>query len=156
MAETRWLVDAMLGRLARYLRFMGEDTEYLRDADDDLLAARAVAEGRVLVTRDRELAGRTPGAVLLTSVVLRDQLRSLRRVHPEVEQPVRFVRCSLCNAALVPATPDDLRSTTKQVPRSAEVARPVYRCTTCGQLYWEGSHTERIRRTLRDIFAEDG
>jgi len=57
----RLLVDAMLGKLARYLRMCGYDAAYALDrgleADEDLLAV-ARDEGRQLLTRDRQLADR--------------------------------------------------------------------------------------------------
>ncbi len=152
MAETRWLLDGMLGRLARYLRFMGHDVEYDRTAADDDLLRRSRADGRVLVTRDRLLAARAPGSVLLSSPYLPDQLRALRAVHPEVEGPVRFDRCSRCNAPLL-ARPPEGGAPSPPHPMPAPAGREVFVCPNCGQLYWEGSHTDRIRRRLAEIFA---
>jgi hypothetical protein len=52
---SRFSADVMLGRLARWLRVLGHDTAYETDVDDPDLVARADAEGRVLLTRDRHL-----------------------------------------------------------------------------------------------------
>lgn len=154
MAEPRWLLDGMLGRLARYLRFMGYDTEYARTADDDELVRRARSEPRTLVTRDRELAGRVEGAILLTTTALRTQLRQMERAVPGLLREVRFDRCSLCNERLTPAASSPLDpggSSGTEVRRVPEV---VVACPACGQRYWEGSHTARIRRTLLEAAAE--
>jgi predicted nuclease of predicted toxin-antitoxin system len=53
---TSFLADAMLGRLARWLRVVGIDTLQLpTDAPDAALVARARDDERVLLTRDRHL-----------------------------------------------------------------------------------------------------
>lgn len=145
MEPSRWLADAMVGRLARYLRFVGLDTEYARGLSDDEILEQLRTERRVLVTRDRALAQRSPGSVLLSSPRLADQWRELRRARPDLPTEVRFDRCTECNGVL--RSVDLARSTwPEQVPRE-RVARglPVYECATCGHLYWEGSHTARIR-----------
>src|SRR5436190_8642950 len=71
------LCDHMLGSLARWLRFMGYDTAYPEPGPDRMLIERARAEGRVLVTRDKELAGRVPGSVPVRSDVLEEQIREV-------------------------------------------------------------------------------
>ena len=65
MDEPRFVADAMLGRLARWLRALGYDTLYLRDAPDRRLLAIALAERRRLLTRDVALALRAREAGLL-------------------------------------------------------------------------------------------
>ena len=51
-AAPRLFVDAMLGRLARWLRLAGYDAAYWRDGSDEALMAAAQAEDRLIVTRD--------------------------------------------------------------------------------------------------------
>ena len=145
MADPRWLVDEMLGRLARYLRILGYDTEYAQGVDDEAIARRAAEEGRRLVTRDRRLAPRSPGAVLVTSPYLLDQLRSVRAAWPTLRLAPAFVRCTLCNGELVPM---------RDNPGEGATPSPhVYRCPRCGHRYWEGTHTRDIRAFLRTLEA---
>ncbi len=149
MSEPRWIADEMVGRLARYLRFLGHDTEYARGLDDDEIARRAVAEGRRLLTRDRDLARRVPGAVLLTARDIQGQLRAVRAAAPSASFEVAFTRCTLCNALLAPWTPPASGPWPREVPRRG--GGPdllVYACVACGHLYWEGSHTARVRREV--------
>ncbi len=139
----------MLGRLARYLRFVGLDTEYARGLDDDEILRRSRAEGRRIVTRDRGLAARSPEAVLLRSGAIAQQWNELRAAYPRLPTEVRFVRCSACNGLLSPYLrgTDPARET--GLPRAREGWElPLFACRACGQLYWEGSHTRRIRATL--------
>ena len=75
----RLLVDAMLGRLARWLRLMGYDAVYWRDGSDDALIAAAQAEGRLILTRDHALAGRRGvSALLIEAEALDDQIAAAR------------------------------------------------------------------------------
>lgn len=147
VAPPRWLVDEMLGRLARYLRFVGCDTVYARGSTDDDLLARARREGRVLLTRDRQLSHRGPNAFLIESPHLADQWRAVRATWPTVPTEPSFDRCSHCNGLLEVRAPEGLSSSL--VPpkvRDGNVA--VYGCRDCGHLYWVGSHTRRIRERI--------
>ncbi len=146
--EPRFLCDEMLGRLARYLRFLGYDVEYRQGVRDEELVRRSREDDRLLLTRDRTLAQRTRRAVLLRSLAVEGQLRELSREVPDLDRGVRFLRCSLCNGPLYEAD----RSTPRP-PRGVPEDRwggpdPVYICRSCGQAYWEGSHTREIRLTL--------
>ena len=49
MAESRFVADVMLGRLARWLRALGYDTLYFRDAPDRQLLALALSLDPVYV-----------------------------------------------------------------------------------------------------------
>ena len=50
--EIRFLADAMLGKLAKYLRICGFDTAY-RTVNDEDPVQWARKEGRILLTRNR-------------------------------------------------------------------------------------------------------
>jgi hypothetical protein len=144
---SRFLLDAMLGKLARYLRMCGHDAAYALDrgveADDDLLAL-AREEGRTLLTRDESLAARADDVVLLTEREVTDQLRELRAAGVDVSLPDRPTRCGVCNGALdrVPES----ETLPDYAPDPAETT--VWRCRRCGQYFWEGSHWDDVRRRL--------
>jgi uncharacterized protein with PIN domain len=149
--DARVLADAMCGRLATYLRMCGYDTAYALDrgveADNDL-ARLARREGRVLVTRDEELARRVDGAVLLTARDIEAQLVELREAGFALAlgEPAR---CSACNGSLE-RTPEGA-STPDTVPDPA--AEPVWRCRECGQQFWKGSHWDDVRTRLATLDA---
>ncbi|MCI4361372.1 MAG: Mut7-C RNAse domain-containing protein, partial [Thermoplasmata archaeon] len=90
MAAPRWLADEMLGRLSRYLRFLGHDTQYVRGQTDREIVEQIRRDGRRLLTRDRALAARVPGALLLASPYLPDQLRQLHAEAPDAGYSVTF------------------------------------------------------------------
>ncbi|MFB6179880.1 MAG: Mut7-C RNAse domain-containing protein [Halorientalis sp.] len=149
-AHDRLLLDVMLGKLTTYLRMCGYDAAYALDRDteaDDRLLAMARAEGRTLVTRDRELADRANDAVLVTTRDVTDQLRELRDAGFRLALPDRPVRCGQCNGVVerVPAA----NSTPDYAPDPAET--PVWKCRDCGQCFWTGSHWEDVAETLREL-----
>ena len=148
MAPPRFLADAMLGRLARWLRVIGYDTAYDPTAADRRLVSLAAAEGRVLLTRDRHLLRelRPARAIEIRGDV---PLEQLRQVVTRLDLPAPgelFTRCLLCNEVLSPV-PEGERE--RLVPEGARgLPGPVRRCPRCGRVYWAGSHARRMRAAL--------
>jgi uncharacterized protein with PIN domain len=144
--DARLLLDAMLGKLATYLRMCGYDAAYALDrgveADDRLLAV-ARDEDRTLVTRDRDLAARAPDSVLLESKPVAGQLRELAAAGFALDlgEPTR---CATCNGRLARVEP--LESTPAYAPDPGD--RAVWRCRDCGQCFWAGSHWDDVRERL--------
>ena len=140
----------MLGRLARYLRFVGLDTSYVRGLSDDEVIHLCQAEGRFLLTRDQELAGRWTESLCLESPVVEQQWRELRARFPDLPSEVKFLRCSLCNGLLSAhvAPPDTPLPPGTPMDRVA-AGLQLYRCEACGHLYWAGSHTADLRQRIR-------
>lgn len=151
--DPRFFADAMLGRLARWLRILGYDTRYEAHVEDAALVQRAVQEERVILTRDRALPEefRVPALVLVEAERPEDQLRELvTRFGLDTEGRL-FTRCSRCNGGLEPA-PRHLIA--EQVPpRVLRDHDRFKRCPGCGRVYWEGSHADRIRLALRRVLA---
>ena len=146
-ADTTLLLDAMLGRLARLLRMCGYDAAYALDRDaeaDDRLRDLAEREGRTLLTRDRRLAARTPGAILLRSKDVDEQLRELREAGFALALPETPTRCATCNGPLERVTAPH----PEHVPDGIDA---VWRCTACGQRYWKGSHWADVERRLSGL-----
>ncbi|MBN1826611.1 MAG: DUF5615 family PIN-like protein [Candidatus Eisenbacteria bacterium] len=142
MDAPRFLADDMLARLARWLRGAGLDVAYAGDgAADDRILKRARREGRLVLTRDGAFPGDARERIVLESAVLDDQLVELFRRFPAYDPLARpFTRCMECNGAVrVEGDPPD---------RPSGVEGPFTRCESCGRLFWEGSHVERIRERL--------
>jgi uncharacterized protein with PIN domain len=144
----RFAADAMLGRLARWLRLVGCDTAYVAHIADGELVRRALEEGRVILTRDRRLPEqwRVPHVMVLRSEDPLAQLRQVLRAYGIDWRAQLFSRCAVCNAPLAPEAPERLGD---EVPlRVRAEQREFRRCRGCGKVYWPGSHVERIRTTL--------
>ena len=153
----RFLVDRMLGPLVRYLRFMGYDTLAATELgpggprEDSELLRLAAREGRVLLTRDRELASR--GGLLVDGDDVLGQVAALSRAGL-VEPVLRLDRCSRCNTLLRPARPDETAVAT-YLPAD-HASRTVVRCDSCGRLYWAGSHADRLAERLERATDRNG
>lgn len=146
------LVDAMLGRLARWLRLMGYDAESGGGLADHELARRARAEGRVLVTRDRVLASRRGlRTLLIRSQTLEEQLREVKEA---LGRPPGspFTRCSVCNSVLEEAAPDRVAHL---VPPYVLRSQNKFRlCPSCDRIYWSGTHCQGIDGRIA-IFTDE-
>lgn len=139
------LVDAMLGRLAKWLRLAGYDAAYWRDGSDDALIDRAQATGRLIVTRDHQLAGRRGvRALLIAAETLDAQIVEARAALGGAPQP--FTRCPKCNATL-----DDLPHAAARdlvPPYVWQTQTEFRRCPACGRVYWKGTHWPAMQARL--------
>ena len=142
------ICDHMLGSLARWLRFMGHDTAYPKAMDDRDLIRKAREEDRVLLTRDKELAARFAGAIVVRSDVLEAQIREVASALPlRVLDPLS--RCSACNTPIEPASLEAVRDLVPEGVLARE--RAFWRCPTCGKVYWQGSHWDKMIERLNSL-----
>ncbi len=142
----RLLADGTLGKLARWLRLLRYDCRYL-EGNREMVAHRARAEGRVLLTRDRELA-RRPGlrTVLIATDGLSEQIAQVAKVvgSPPEAAPSR---CMECNEPLREVSPEEARG---HIPAYvAKTHKTFHRCPKCGKIYWRGTHWQGIERKVR-------
>ncbi len=145
----RLLVDPTCDRLAAYLRLCGHDAASAieRGAEDaDAVAALARDEDRRVVTRSERLAGRTDG-ILLAQGGLDSRLRSLRAAGVDLTLADRPSRCGRCNGSLDPLHRDDPGP--DYAPNGDAFDR--WRCRDCGQVFWRGSHWDRVRERLAGL-----
>ena len=150
MPPPRFAADAMLGRLARWLRVLGFDTSYDTELADPVLVRIANEEGRILLTRDRHLL-RELQPLRVHEVRQDEPLDQLRDLVTALELPAPaelFIRCMLCNIALPPPL-DDEQADRLLPPGVRGIPGPVRRCPVCGRVYWHGSHVRRMRDALQ-------
>ncbi len=144
-APPKLLVDAMLGRLAKWLRLLGYDAEYWRDGSDEALIAHAQVEGRLIVTRDGPLAGRRGvQALRIHAEDLDGQLAEVRAALGGMPQP--FTRCPECNGALAPLPHAAARDLVP--PYVWHTQQEFRRCERCSRVYWKGSHWPALQERL--------
>jgi uncharacterized protein with PIN domain len=147
----RFMADAMLGRLARWLRLLGFDTAYERDIDDGDLVRRAIDERRIILTRDRRLPAewRVDGVLVIEAEAAPAQLRQIERALGIVRDARPLTRCSRCNTRLEATTRESVAGAVP--PRVLRTHDRFLRCAQCRRVYWSGSHVDRIRRMLDRI-----
>jgi hypothetical protein len=147
----RFAVDVMLGRLARWLRVLGLDATWTADIADAALVRHALDEERWLLTRDRALPAewRVPRIHLVASELPLEQLREIIDVFALRSEVQLFARCTRCNAP-IEALPRALAAT-HVPPRVLARNERFWRCPGCERIYWEGSHVDRMRRTVERV-----
>ena len=153
----RFIADAMLGRLARWLRILGYDTAYEKVITDESLIERTIQEDRWLLTRDSRLVLRKllrGRHTLIISDHLDEQLGQLRdELHLPLELSVdRGYRCADCNERLMVIPLEEAVS--KVPPLVAEQRHRLMQCRCCGRVYWPGMHWTNIRRRLAQLAEE--
>ena len=147
----RFLADSNVGRLARWLRAYGYDAVYASQMDDRQLIARALAEGRVLLTRDADLTQRrvvargTVRAVLLGSDRVGDQLRQVVG-ELGLAGGRQLTRCLECNVELEPRPKADVSDRLPPYVRATQTR--FSECPQCHRVYWPGTHWARMRERL--------
>jgi len=150
----KFLADAMLGKLARWLRMLGHDVVYSVDFDDAELLELAKTEERVLLTRDLELYKRAiikgldayyvegkTGPEWLAEVAKRYSL--------QLEIDMDKSHCPICNTKLVAAPKEQLKNELEK--NTYTYYDKFWKCPNCGQIYWQGAHWKQITATLSQV-----
>ena len=139
----------MLGTLAKKLRLLGINTVYVKDADDSEIRYLARSQNRILLTRDENLA-RILGdhAWLVTGIDIREEFLSIaERLAPFSEKIIPFSRCLDCNE---PLTTIQASETGGKVPPYILSSKTHFsRCSSCGKVFWEGTHSKRMGQEVK-------
>jgi len=156
----RFVADAHLGALARLLRMAGFDTIYANTIHDDEIEERAMEEGRIVLTRDRELLKRRGVAFGCYVRALRPQaqLREVAERYGLAERARPFTRCLHCNLSLralsISALTGQQREQLPAAVRASQTAFSV--CAGCGGVFWKGSHWRRMAGMLESALPHHG
>jgi hypothetical protein len=148
----KFVADGMLGTLAKWLRIAGYDTLFDASLDDHQLVRLARAEGRILLTRDRELARRRGVQSLLVASENLDE--QLHQVLAELSlAPTRsYSRCPVCNGSLQTMDPAVARA---RVPAYVAKTQAQFSlCPGCQRIYWRGTHWQRMEEHLGRLLPQ--
>jgi uncharacterized protein with PIN domain len=148
LRKIRFVVDVNLGKLAKKLRLLGFDTFYENDLQDEEIIKISLAEKRIILTRDIGILKNgkvTHGTFIrsdnpkiqLNEVIERLQLKNMFKP---------FSRCSQCNGQLKRIKKDLLKN---RIPGDTlSYYKTFWECQGCRQIYWEGSHFEKINQWI--------
>jgi len=149
----KFLVDRMLGKLAKWLRMLGYDTLYHQGEDLHQLIHLARQEGRVILTRNTKLIPKRQEDRILR--VREDdptlQLRDLiLKGYISLDEKL-FSRCLLCNTLLDEIQKGEVEG---KVPDFIfHQQKEFFRCPQCGRIYWKGSHQENMQKKVDELFS---
>jgi len=154
--KQKFFADAMLGRLATWLRVLGCDTAYEKAIGDKELVERAEKEDRIILTRDTLLVKRR-GARARSFFVegdgSEDQLRQVAERFSIGGGDV-LTRCVRCNIVLEMAQKESVRELVP--PYVYETQEEFSRCPRCFRVYWAGTHRERMLEKLSAVLKGAG
>ncbi len=154
LRESRFVLDNHLGKLAAYLRLLGFDTIYRNDFDDQELAEISSTDRRILLTRDRGLLKRsqvTHGYCVRAKDPKRQVEEILQRFDLKgLAQP--FSRCARCNGLLETVPKDEVYD--RLEPKTKLYFEEFRICADCEQIFWKGSHFERLQGFIESVLQE--
>jgi len=152
--ERRFIADAHLGQLAKNLRMLGFDVLYRNDYSDAEVARIAANEDRIVLTRDRDLLIRKEivHGCYLHAIDRDEQLLEVMRRFRLAPAVRALSRCLSCNGVLRTV---GKAAVEERVPRHSRLAyERFYECDCCEQVYWEGSHVERMRCRIERLLQQ--
>jgi uncharacterized protein with PIN domain len=149
--DPRFACDAMLGGLARWLRAAGYEATWRSDINDRDLILQAGREERILLSSDTGIFkfiivrdGKTPSLFIPHRLNVQDQLAF---VLSELGLGIREPLCMACGGWLIVVSKDQVRD--RIPPRSFAWLNHFWECSSCGQMFWRGTHWQRIVEMLK-------
>ena len=151
----KFLVDRMLGKLAKDLRMLGYDTIYYRGQEAQQLLQLARQEGRVILTRNTKLIQKRSEDQIwrLTEDKPSLQLQELiQKRYLSLNEENLFFRCLLCNTLLDEIPREEAEG---KVPDFIfHQKKDFFQCPTCQRIYWQGSHLEQMQKRIEGLFKQ--
>ena len=151
--EIKFIVDDMLGKLAKWLRVMGYDVLYFKTIPDRRLIQKAIEDDRIILTRDTHLITRRALKNREWILIKDDDFeRQLKQVIEELNLDVKnglLTRCLECNQELGSISKE---LAAHKVPAYVyKTQENFFRCPGCQRIYWQGSHWARMVAKIREI-----
>lgn len=167
-----FIVDAMFGKLGKFLRLLGFDTEiansYLKDSQ---IFEQALSTNRILITRDlkfyehaqSQLKKKKLPLYMALYIPYQDIIEELVEIFSILGIDPKFFiwkdgedipfqsRCSKCNYELISVKKETVID---KIPlKSATNFKKFWQCTNgnCGKNYWIGRHWDDIKGILQKV-----
>ncbi len=157
MVAARFIVDHNVGKLAKWLRMMGYDTLFFNGSDDSTMIATALAEERIILTRDTGIVKRrlvTSGKLKAILPVSDEPLLQMKHVIAALNLDIYFKPfsvCLECNRVLVEKNKEQVKE--KVPPYVLKTRNQYMECPACHRIYWRGTHWQAMNKKLA-IFLE--
>ncbi len=153
--DIKFLVDHNAGKLVKLLRLMGYDTLFFNGEDDGEMIAAALAEGRIVLTRDTQIMKRwviTSGrlkAVLIESDDSEQQICQVIKTLGLDSKSKPFTLCLECNKPLIERTKEEVKELVP--PHVFKTQEQYMQCPNCQRIYWRGTHWQRMTEKLEKL-----
>ncbi len=153
--KPNFIVDSMLGNLAKKLRVLGYDSKYFSSIEDDKLILIAKNEKRMIITKDEQLTRKAEkqeiGFVLIRGS---DEVEQIMQINAKINLGTFVIdtnnsRCILCNGNLQPV--EKYRIIGKIPEGILEREKKFWMCDSCKKIYWEGTHFEKLQEFVTKL-----
>jgi uncharacterized protein with PIN domain len=154
-SQLRFIVDHNVGKLARWLRMLGYDSVFFEGPDDSMMVRQALAEGRIILTRDTEIKKRRVAAegrlkvILIASEAPDEQMRQLLGSMDLLGGARPFTLCLEDNTPLVERSPAEVRD--RVPPYVFRTQEQYMECPGCRRVYWRGTHWRAMQKKLEEM-----
>ena len=150
-----FLVDAMLGNVAKKLRLLGYDSEYFSDIDDFKLLQKALDENRIIISKDQNLIKRAEkNGMPSIHITKSDEIGQFIEIHQKTKLRLNKIsgdsaRCTKCNSSTSLINKSVIANKIPQ--KILEFHDTFWKCDRCNQIYWEGTHVENLQNFVNEI-----
>jgi len=132
---------------------LGHDVKYSNRLDDAQLIRIAKKERRVLLTRDLELyqqaTAKGVDTFYLEGRTEEEKLAEIaKRFKIKLNIDMTTSRCPKCNTKIKPIVKE--KAADKVEKSTFTHYNEFWECPKCGQIYWQGAHWKRIKKTLEE------
>jgi uncharacterized protein with PIN domain len=151
LRDPKFICDVHLGKLSRLLRLLGFNTLYRNDYSDQDIVECALCDTRCILTRDRGILKRrvVTHGYCLRSTVPEEQAKEVLRRFDLYARAHPFSLCTECNGSIARA---DRESVLSIIPeKTKKCYNEFYKCSSCGRVYWQGSHFDALQNTVSAI-----
>jgi len=148
----KFIADSNVGKLSKWLRMMGYDTLFFNGGDDSLMIATALAERRILLTRDTRIMKRR----VITSGQLEAILVRSDKPELQMQQVIDtlnldcsfrpFTICLECNQPLIERSKQQVKDLVP--PYVFQTQNQYMECPACHRIYWRGTHWQAMNKNV--------
>lgn len=151
MVAMRFVVDTMLGKLARWMRILGYDTIYYHEIDENKIL-RGIREGRIFLTRNNKWKRLVPQDQLVF-IGHNDPKNQIKEVMAGLnlrpDPDIILERCTICNQKLDDTPADEAEA---KIPEYVlNRYKKFLRCPVCNRIYWGGTHREKMIEEINKL-----
>lgn len=147
----RFIADVNLGKLARNLRILGFSCLYRNDYTDMNIINTAAENSLIILTRDIGLLKHSlvTHGCWVRSTNHKEQTTEIVTKYDLFSRLKPFSICLKCNGNIKPAAKQKVAD---QLPEKAKKYYDnFYRCESCKQVYWQGSHYQNMIKFVKAI-----
>ena len=154
----KFIVDHNVGKLAKWLRMLGYDTLFFNGNYDSKMISVALAEGRILLTRDTQIMKRrvvTTGKLKVILLKTDNPELQIRQVIETLNLNNRskpFTICLECNQPLEERTKDEVKD--RVPPYVFQTQEQYVECPSCHRIYWKGTHWQAMTGKLANLMKD--